>query len=193
MHSFEFVLIALIYLTVFPITTSLSLSLKPVRLDSPTGPRSGFLSNHIPNFGIFNVWTMSGGAPPHWPCVIDVLNTTILFDDFIGIYSSRPPEDIANYNSKGPESSTAFTEFDTRLIVKQWVPPSGSVIPAGPMRNKEIATAAEMAKQLYSRPRGPETEGGWVMCFVAETRKYFTYCTGVLIVQRDLWYAGMAV
>ena len=189
MFSLDIVLVALTLLTTLPTTTSLNLNIKPIKINSPTGPHSLFLSNRIAHFGIANVWATPGGAPPYWLRPIDVTSTTILLDNLIDTYSAHEPEDIATYNSTGPESSTVFAGFDTRLIVKPWVAPIGSPVPAVTMRNKEIVRAAELARDLYASTPFPKKEWGWVMCYVDDTQRYFRYCTGVLIVQRDLWYA----
>ena len=192
MYSLDLVLVALTFLTTLPTTTSLNMNIKPVRLNSPSGPHSIFLGDRIAHFGIANVWATPGGAPQYWLRPIDVTTITILLDNLIATYSALGPEDVATYNSTGPESSASFAKFDTRLIVKQWVAPVGSPIPAVTMRNKEIARAAELARDLYTSTPFPKKEWGWVMCYVDDTERYFRYCTGVLIVQRDLWYAPNA-
>ena len=193
MYSLEFVVVALTALTTLPTTSSLSSNLSYIRFDSSTGPHSMFVSEHIPYFGIRNVWDTQGGTPPPWLRSINVKNTIILLDNLIETYSAHPPEDIATYNSTGPESSTAFSGFDTRLIVKQWVKPKGSSFPVAPMRNKEIVEAVGLVKQLYLSTWFPKKEWGWYMCYSTPIQRYFSYCTGVLLVQRDLWYSGMVV
>ena len=61
------------------------------------------------------------------------------------------------------------------------------------MRNKEVLQAAREIRHGYS-DRFPMTiEWGWQMMYVRTTRGVITglkNCTGVLLVQRDLWYEG---
>lgn len=58
------------------------------------------------------------------------------------------------------------------------------------MRNKEIVAAAGIVKNIYSMPNPREKEWGWSMLYVDSTQRHFKNCTGVLLVQRDLWWEG---
>ncbi|KAL8680551.1 MAG: hypothetical protein Q9186_003242 [Xanthomendoza sp. 1 TL-2023] len=152
----------IVFLTTLPLSTTLSLDHPtlpllppsfrdtstppyiPRTISTPDGPLSGLQSIKIPNFFISNVWNY-GGRPPPWLRPVDTANTTLLLDLVIAAYATRPSDEMASYGTIGPESSPALRGMDTRVVVKQWMRSNGSLrLPAVPVRNKEIAYAAQM-------------------------------------------------
>ncbi|KAI4236038.1 MAG: hypothetical protein L6R40_006284 [Gallowayella cf. fulva] len=117
---------------------------KPLTINTPTGPLEGLQSIAIPNFFIAKVWNNYKGNPS-WLRPVDLANTSLLLDIVIATYAIRPGDEIAGYGTVGPESYPALKDFDTRVVVKQWVrTPRGLRVPAVPVKNKEIAYAAQM-------------------------------------------------
>ncbi|KAI4222201.1 MAG: hypothetical protein L6R36_006319 [Xanthoria steineri] len=171
---------------------------KPLTITTPDGtPLSILQSISFPNFGIANVWPR-GGRPPTWLRPIDPAGTNILLDLTIATYATRPSDGIAGYGTIGPESNPLLKGIEERVVVKQWVKPSvnGSRIPAAPVRNRDVAYAAEMIKRLYNTSgRNPfGKEWGWKMLYLTDPdpeaphRRYLSNISGVLLVQRDLYF-----
>lgn len=115
---------------------------KQVTISTPTGPLTVLQSINIPNFGITNAWHPH--RYPTWLRPIDVASTDLLLDILIARYATRPSDDIASYGTVGPESSPALSKLETRVTVKQWVPTNWTRTPTAPMRNQDIAYAAQM-------------------------------------------------
>ena len=115
---------------------------KQVTISTPTGPLTVLQSIRIPNFGIANVWPHD--RYPTWLRPIEVASIDLLLDIVIARYATRPSDDIAGYGTVGPESSPALSKLETRVTVKQWVPTNWTRSPAAPMRNQDIAYAAQM-------------------------------------------------
>ncbi|KAI4108612.1 MAG: hypothetical protein LQ339_002128 [Xanthoria mediterranea] len=171
---------------------------RPLTITTPNGTSLSILQSiRIPNFGIANVWP-KGGRPPTWLRPVDPAGTNILLDLTIATYATRPSDGIAGYGTIGPESSTLLKGIEERVVVKQWVNPSmnRSRIPVAPVRNRDVAYAAEMIKNRYSRPGEFPfgKEGGWKMLYLTDPdpepphRRYLSNVTGVLLVQRDLYF-----
>ncbi len=119
---------------------------KPLTITAPDGTSLSILQSiGFPNFGIANVWP-NGGHLPTWLRPVDPAGTNILLDLTIATYATRPSDGIAGYGTIGPESSPLLKGIEERVVVKQWVKPSvnGSRIPAAPVRNRDVAYAAEM-------------------------------------------------
>lgn len=119
---------------------------RPLTITTPNGTSLSILQSiRIPNFGIANVWP-KGGRPPTWLRPVDPAGTNILLDLTIATYATRPSDGIAGYGTIGPESSTLLKGIEERVVVKQWVNPSmnRSRIPVAPVRNRDVAYAAEM-------------------------------------------------
>ena len=56
------------------------------------------------------------------------------------------------------------------------------------MINKEIWAALHMLRSSYSGRSPIPNEDGWQMIYIDNARSLVKNCTGVLLVQRDLWY-----
>ncbi|KAI4113873.1 MAG: hypothetical protein LQ345_005243 [Seirophora villosa] len=162
---------------------------RPVRIDGI----EYLQSIALPHFGITTVWNHT--ATPTWLRRVDPDAAVLLLNLAISTYATRPSDSVAGYGTLGPESNARLASEDTRLIVKQWVLTNASRggVPAAPMRNKEIAYAAQIARWLYQMPWFPKREYGWKMCNlspdVGGVDNRLANCTGVLLVQRDLWIA----
>ena len=116
---------------------------KHLTISTPTGPLTVLQSIKIPNFTIAPVWNYD--RRPTWLRTIDVASTDLLLDILIARYATRPSDDTAaEYGTVGPESSPALSKLETRVIVKQWVPTNWTRIPTAPMRNQDIAYAAQL-------------------------------------------------
>ncbi|KAL8802907.1 MAG: hypothetical protein Q9182_003523 [Xanthomendoza sp. 2 TL-2023] len=166
---------------------------RPLTISTPDGPLSGFQNIKIPNFFVANVW--NHGSVPQWVRPVDIFNTTLLLGIVSARYAARPMDEIADYGTTGPESWPALRGIDTRVVVKQWTRTNGSLrVPAVPMTNKDIAYAAQMVKWFY-RTRSITKEWGWKMLYLTDEDEktgymYIANCSGTILVQRDLWYAG---
>ncbi|KAL8813474.1 MAG: hypothetical protein Q9223_007024, partial [Gallowayella weberi] len=87
----------------------------------------------------------NGGRLPQGLRPVDIDNTTLLLGIVNATYAERPGDEIAGYGTVGPESSPSLRGIDTRVVVKQWTRTNGSLrVPVVPVRNKEIAYAAQM-------------------------------------------------
>ncbi|KAG6995743.1 hypothetical protein G7Y79_00042g078480 [Physcia stellaris] len=183
-------LTAITYLTIFPFAQSLYAGPSSSIIGSAAKPLSLLRSNSSSRFALGDVWQLPD--PPAWLRPIEPNNVILLLDALAGIYSSRPPDELAGYTTLGPESSAAFANFSTRLIVKPWTVPSASFreCPKAPMRNKEIVNAADILRRIYRRMDPGETEWGYLMLYVDTGHRYISNCTGVFLVQRDLWWEG---
>ena len=116
---------------------------KHLTISTPNGPLTVLQSIRIPNFTIAPVWSYD--RRPTWLRPIDVASTDLLLDILIARYATRPSDDIAGfYDTVGPESSPALSKLETRVTVKQWVPTNLSRIATAPMRNQDIAYAAQL-------------------------------------------------
>ena len=140
---------------------------KPLTITAPDGTSLSILQSiGFPNFGIANVWP-NGGHLPTWLRPVDPAGTNILLDLTIATYATRPSDGIAGYGTIGPESSPLLKGIEERVVVKQWVKPSvnGSRILAAPVRNRDVAYAAEM----------------WVVCvsLSLDPRGFYQLCTRV--------------
>ena len=143
LHIFALVTILLRSAAASPLLINNNESLyKSLSISTPTGPLTVLQSIIIPNFGIANVWPHD--RRPNWLRPIDVASTDILLDILTARYAIRPSDDIAGYDTVGPESSPTISKLETRVTVKQWVPTNWTRAPAAPMRNQDVAFAAQM-------------------------------------------------
>ena len=172
-------LTAIAYFTMIPFTQCLS-------LESPSSTKSLSIlrSNTISDFGITYIWN----SGTDWFRRIEQESVVLLIDALIDIYSRRDPDEIGNYTTVGPESSAAFANFSTRVTVKAGVALNTFHCPKAPMINKEIWAALHMLRSSYSGKYAIPTEDGWQMIYIDNARSRVKNCTGVLLVQRDLWY-----
>ncbi|KAL8974272.1 MAG: hypothetical protein Q9197_001499 [Variospora fuerteventurae] len=144
----------------------------------------------MPTFGITTAWL---GVHPTWLRPVNTNTAVLLLNLVISTYASRPSNGIAGYGTIGPESSpSTLSGLDTRVIVKQWIntagPDNATKIPSAPMRNKEIAAAAQIARWLYQMDWFGKREEAWLMCNLKmEVGGGLANCTGLLMVQKDLW------
>ncbi|KAI4235523.1 MAG: hypothetical protein LQ349_003103, partial [Xanthoria aureola] len=169
-------------------------------ITAPDGTSLSILQSiEIPNFSIGSVWP-NGGRPPTWLRPVDPAGTNILLDITIVTYATRPSDGIAGYGTIGPESNRLLEGIEERVVVKQWVNPrgDGSRVPVAPVRNRDVAYAAQMIKDRYrilgQVPFGKEW--GWTMLYLNDPdprdphHHYLANVTGVLLVQRDLLFSG---
>lgn len=198
MYSQSLHLAAIAYLTLVPFTQCSSL----VRAQRPSlGPLSSTISNagkpltilrsnEIPELAVIGIWSVSE-LPPTWLRSIEPSNVIALIDAFSNIFSSRPSDEIGKYTTVGPESSVAFANFSTRVVVKKGMGIKGSDCPEAPMKNNEIAEAARLIRYEYNSPLfRRKTEWAWQMVHIEYPAQRVTNCTGVILIQRDLWYEG---
>ena len=191
-------LMAIACFTLVPFTQCSSV----VRAQRPSlGPLSSTISNEgkpltvlrsdiIPEFYISPIWT-SYEEPPSWFRPVDFGNVTVLVDALSDVYSPRPPNEVAKYTTVGPESSASFANFSTRVTVKDGAARRyKSSCPKAPMRNKEIVETARMLKLRYEKEWAEPTEWGWQMMYIEIGASHAKNCTGVILIQRDLWYEG---
>ncbi|KAL8976651.1 MAG: hypothetical protein Q9177_006807, partial [Variospora cf. flavescens] len=169
-----------------------------ILLPSTTQPYRPILINEIeylqsiamPTFGITTAWP---GVHPTWLRPVDTNTAVLLLNLVIRTYASRPLDGLADYGTIGPEfSPPELSGRDTRVIVKQWVDTAGAdnatKIPSAPMRNKDIALAAQIARWLYQMDWFRKREEAWLMCNLKmEVGGGLANCTGLLMVQKDLW------
>ena len=195
-------LTAIAYLTLVPFTHSSSLVPRAQR--PSLGPLSSIISNnagnkppsilrsetipracHYRHLGALEKNHLPGFAPSN-PVML-----TALIDAFSDIFSSRPSDGIGKYTTVGPESSVAFANFSTRVTVKKGVGVKGSGCPEAPMKNNEIAEAGRLIRiSINSKIFPTRTEWAWQMVHVEYPAQRVTDCTGVILIQRDLWYEG---
>ncbi|KAG7008635.1 hypothetical protein G7Y79_00005g017760 [Physcia stellaris] len=155
----------------------------------------------IPNFGIASIWSLAswahGPKRPTWLRPVDPVSVSLLFDLTIAKYASRTSDEVAGYGTIGPEISSSLANLDTRVTVKQWEPGKNKTrfwMPSAGMKNKEIAYAAQRIKELYYTPGQSEhpQEAGWVLMNLTppdeKGLRNIDNFTGVIMVQRDLWY-----
>ncbi|KAL8750650.1 MAG: hypothetical protein Q9184_006351 [Pyrenodesmia sp. 2 TL-2023] len=146
----------------------------------------------LPNFSIANAWS-GNETSPAWLRPVNPDTAILLLDLVISTYATRPPDGIAGYATTGPESSIPLPSLDTRVIVKQLLPSNRTRIPVAPMRNKEVAYAAQIVRYLYNLEGLAKREWAWKMCNLAVSEgqgpSRVANCTGVMMVQRDLWYS----
>ncbi|KAL8924700.1 MAG: hypothetical protein Q9208_003890 [Pyrenodesmia sp. 3 TL-2023] len=153
-------------------------------------------STSLPNFAVTNAWPGRNENPPTCLRPVNADTAILLLDRVISTYATKPPDGIADYATFGPESSVPLPSLDTRVIVKQLVPDDGTRIPVAPVRNGEVAYAAQIVRYLYNLEGLLKREWAWRMCHFAPgrengggLRRVVNNCTGVIMVQRDLWYA----
>lgn len=172
-------LTAIAYLAMIPFTQCLS-------PESPSSIKSLSIlrSNSIPDFGIAYIWN----SRTYWFRRTEQQSVVLLIDALIDIYSRRHPDEIGNYTTVGSESSAAVANFSTRVTVKAGVALNTFHCPQAPMINKEIWAALHMLRSSYSGKYAIPHEDGWQMIYIDNARSLVKNCTGVLLVQRDLWY-----
>lgn len=164
-------------------------------ITTPNGSLPLLQSIKVPNLGIANVWP-NGGRIPDWVRPIDLTTVNLLLDLVIARYATRPSEEATGYGTVGPETAPPLRDLDTRVVVKPYFESLGTPGKAlAPLRNKEVAYAAQMVRWLYSFESRPKKECGWVLLYLTEPkeeggRQFLDYSTGVFLVQRDLWFAG---
>ncbi|KAL8854769.1 MAG: hypothetical protein Q9221_000552 [Calogaya cf. arnoldii] len=153
------------------------------------------------NVSIGNAWQRASWDRPYdqSPTLrpVDLAGVKLLLDLTIAKYATRPSDELAEYGTIGPETFPTLKHLDTRVTVKQWEPGKNKKrfwIPAAPSRNKEIAYAAQMAKNHYNYASSvnESVEYAWVTAILSDPdetgRRSLVTFNGVLMVQRDLWY-----
>ncbi|KAL8690847.1 MAG: hypothetical protein Q9218_003796 [Villophora microphyllina] len=191
MYLLRLIVTTLTYLFTFPIVTFAANTSQPINIGNSTHPIEFFQDITVPDFGIISLWSSTLTPIPTWLRPITPVTTTLLLNLLISTYATRPSEGVATYSTIGPETSPLLSGLTARVVVKQWIASAKYPIPAGPLRNKEIAYAAQLVQSLYTDFGVPKKEWAWEMCYVAgEERKYYKNCTGVIMVQRDLWYVN---
>ncbi|KAL8679951.1 MAG: hypothetical protein Q9186_003816 [Xanthomendoza sp. 1 TL-2023] len=191
------------------ITTTLSLSLS---LSLPATPAINNNNNNInqtppldspiPNFTLVPLPPSSSAQIPAPNCLRPAPQkpTVGLLASTISRTLGRSPASARfgrEYFSIGPESAPNLAHLDTRITVRQyhsrdWDDREGrrSGIREGSMKNGEVVYAATLVANMYAREEA-RTEGAWRMCYLKEETGgrsgEVEMCTGVLMVQRDLW------
>ncbi|KAI4279891.1 MAG: hypothetical protein L6R38_004896, partial [Xanthoria sp. 2 TBL-2021] len=77
----------------------------------------------------------------------------MLLNLIISTYASKPSDVIAGYATIVPETAAPLLGLEARVIIKQWVPENESRIPVAPVKDKEVAYAAQIARHLYNHAK----------------------------------------
>ncbi|KAI4222173.1 MAG: hypothetical protein L6R36_006341, partial [Xanthoria steineri] len=146
----------------------------------------------LPQFGLLSAWPAPRHAPDWVRPIPPGATIQILTSVILQTFGPLPPIQPVgkNYLSWGPEYRSNMNHLDTRISVRQyraseWGPgASGERI----LTTGDVAVAAHILGDLYRRDEAP-TEGAWRMCYVVD-RQALDRCSGVIMVQRDVWLRG---
>ncbi|KAI4126838.1 MAG: hypothetical protein LQ338_003548 [Usnochroma carphineum] len=199
----------------FPSTTSSSpiTPTTPININTPTHPLLIYSLPDISNFALVDAWP-AFHPRPSWLRPIDPNTATTLLSSAIYALSALPGSEISNaYRSFGPESNRRLAALDTRVIVRQYKATNLTSADVGenaeggvdvkaspkaaPMRNQEVVAATAMVQRMYAAGAVKEEWAG-VMCYLSGdddddemkvgVGKKLDRCTGLVMVQRDLWW-----
>lgn len=181
-----------------PQPRTLTLSNAPLRvlnIGNDTNPVPFYQTSNptdFPNFGLLSAWPAPRHAPDWFRPIPPGATIQILSSVILQTFAPLPPVQPVgkSYLSWGPEYRPNMNHLDTRITVRQyraneWGPgASGERI----LTNGDVAVAAHILGDLYRRGEAP-TEGAWRMCYVTD-RQALDRCSGVIMVQRDVWLRG---
>lgn len=186
------------------LTLTLS-TLLPAPISShPLRPPITNKNNHnttIPNLTLLPAFPSPPG-PPAWFRTAPPLPTLALLA-FATARSLGPFTQDAplghDYWTCGPESEPRLSHLDTRIIFRQYVSRDWGfvgreeeedvAVKARRLRKGEVVQAARMLANGFAAG-GNWREGVWKMCYLEEGGGRVVECSGVVMVQRDLWLRG---
>ncbi|KAL8930008.1 MAG: hypothetical protein Q9172_000240 [Xanthocarpia lactea] len=145
--------------------------------------------NDLSNYGLVTAWPMPSQRPTWLRPVLAGAGiqdlASIIHDKFIRL----PPNEWVGkrYLTWGPEDRPNLDYLDTRIVVRQyqakeWAP---DPTPQWQLKNGELELAAFTLGQMY-RSGQLRTENAFRMCYV-NPQKGLDWCSGVMMVQRNLW------
>lgn len=144
------------------------------------------------NFGLTTAWPPPQQPPSSFRPIPSGASMQILLSIITQSFAPLPPSDPVgkNYLEWSPDYRPNMNHLDMRIAIRQY-----RVVEWGPraigeriLRNGDVAAAAKILGHMYRRGH-VRTEDAWRMCFVDE-REVLSRCSGVVMVQRDLWVRG---
>ncbi|KAL8858937.1 MAG: hypothetical protein Q9178_004616 [Gyalolechia marmorata] len=145
--------------------------------------------NDLPNYGLVTAWS-NPSQRPTWLRPVQPGNGIQLFTSAIQEKFMRLPPygTVSNgYLTWGPEYHSYLNPMDTRIVVRQYDPEEWEpdAAPQRLLKNGELKLAAVTLGNLYEMGE-LRTEAAFQMCYV-NAQKGLDWCSGVIMVQRDLW------
>ncbi|KAL8755030.1 MAG: hypothetical protein Q9199_003933 [Rusavskia elegans] len=149
-------------------------------------------ANEFPNFGLVSAWPTPQHHPTWFRPIAPGATIQILVSIILQTFAPLPPASPVgmNYLAWGPEYRPNMNHLDTRIAVRQYRVSEWGAGAIGEriLTNGDVAAAAQILGNLYRRGEA-RTEDAWRICYV-DGRLALDRCSGVIMVQRDLWLRG---
>ncbi|KAL8790186.1 MAG: hypothetical protein Q9213_000717 [Squamulea squamosa] len=147
-------------------------------------------SNDIPNIGLVTAWPRPFQHPTWFRPTQLGPGIQILASAIIRSLSRLPTDEPVKgeYLTWGPEYQQSINSLDSRITVRQyrsaeWGPDG---VAERTLTNGEVRTAGVLLANMYGRGQ-VRTEEAWRVCYVNGSHA-LEWCSGVIMLQRDLWY-----
>ncbi|KAL8867962.1 MAG: hypothetical protein Q9198_008336, partial [Flavoplaca austrocitrina] len=144
------------------------------------------------NFGLTTAWPPPQQRPPYFRPIPSGASMQILLSIITQSFAPLPPSEPVrkSYLEWSPGYRPNMNHLDTRIAIRQyraveWGP---GAIGERILRNGDVAAAATILGHMYRRGQ-VLTEDAWRMCYV-DGRQALSRCSGVVMVQRDVWVRG---